>query len=168
MSKKVLVAYASKHHSTAEIAGVIGEVLRQKNSASVQVQSVDSVLDVTSYDAIILGSAVYVGQWQAEAGAFLKKYEAELVKRPVWIFSSGPTGKGDPETLLKGWKFPQKLQPIVDRIKPRDVALFSGNLDPDKMSFVERGMIKMVKAPTGDFRDWDAIRNWAASIAKSI
>ena len=80
-------------------------------------------------------------------------------------FSSGATGEGDAAELLQGWQFPEKLQPIADRIQARDIALFHGDLDMEKLNFIERSMIKNVKAPVGDFRDWDAITSWATSIA---
>jgi menaquinone-dependent protoporphyrinogen oxidase len=169
---KILVAYATKHNSTAEIANLIGETLQQTRLRSgiphVEVKSVEAVGDVTKYDVVVLGSAVYVGQWQSEAANFLKKYEDELAQRPVWLFSSGPTGEGDPQALLKGWKFPPGLMPVVERIKPRDIAVFHGNLDASRLGLLERFMVKQVKAPMGDFRDADMIRNWATCIAQAL
>ncbi len=128
----------------------------------------ENVKDITPYDAIILGSPVYMGQWQSKAADFLRKHETELAQRPVWLFSSGPTGEGDPQDRLKGWKFPDVLLPITERIKPRDIALFHGNLDPAKLSIVERIVVKGVKASTGDFRDWNVIRDWANKIVQSL
>jgi menaquinone-dependent protoporphyrinogen oxidase len=111
---------------------------------------------------------VYVGRWRKEAVRFLKANEDNLAKRPVWLFSSGPTGEGDPVELLQGWRFPDAQQAIADRIGARDIAVFHGNADPKKMSFIERQMIKMVKAPAGDFRDWEAITSWATGIAGAL
>jgi menaquinone-dependent protoporphyrinogen oxidase len=162
---KILVTYASKHQSTAEIANTIGEVLREFNFLQVSVQPVEAVEDVTPYEAVVLGSSVYVGQWQSSAAYFLRNHQQKLTERHVWLFSSGPTGEGDPNTLMKGWEFPESLQPIADLVKPHDIVLFHGKLDPANLNFMERSAIRLVKAPTGDFRDWDAIRAWAASIA---
>ena len=167
MTKRILVAYSSKHNATAEIAKVIGEALRKSNSATVDVQSAEAVQDIASYDAVVLGSAVYMGRWQPAAD-FLKKHEGELAQRPVWLFSSGPTGEGDPQALLKGWKFPIPLQPVADRIKPRDVAVFPGKLDPRELNVFDRSVVGMVKAPIGDFRDWNLIQSWAAIIAQAL
>jgi menaquinone-dependent protoporphyrinogen oxidase len=164
----ILVTYASKHNSTAEIAKAIGEVLQQTNAAQVDILPVEEVKDITAYDAVILGSGVYAGQWQSKAADFLKAKETELAQRAVWLFSSGPTGDDDPNGLLKGWKFPEALQPIADRIKPHDIAVFSGKLDPTKLNLVERLVVKGVNAPTGDFRDWDVIRGWAYNIAQAL
>ena len=165
--EKILVAFATKYGSTQKIAEVIGEEVR-KAELQTDVVPVDRVPDLTPYKAIILGSAVYIGKWRKEAVEFLKKNVQTLAERPVWLFSSGPTGEGDPVELMKGWRLPAELQPLVDQIKPRDIAVFHGNLNMEKMNFIEKGLIKNVKAPVGDFRDWDAITAWATSIADAL
>jgi len=167
MSGKVLVAYATKYGATAEIAGKIGESLRGAGLEA-EVAAVDRAGDVAQYEAVIVGSAVYIGSWRKEAANFLKANEQKLTGMPVWLFSSGPTGEGDPVTLLKGWRFPQGLQPIADNIKPRDIAVFGGALDAKRLNVIEKFMIKNVKAPIGDFRDWAAITAWATGIAEAV
>ena len=110
----------------------------------------DRAGDLSPYKAVVLGSAVYIGQWQKKAATFLRANEKALAQRPVWLFSSGPTGEGDPVQLMKGWRFPTALQPIADRIHARDIAIFHGALDPKKMNLIEKWMIKNVQAPLGD------------------
>lgn len=167
MTKVVLVTYASKYGGTAEIAARIGESLT-KAALDVDVLAVGEVGGLQAYAAVVLGSAVYAGQWRKGAAQFLEEHETELAEKPVWIFSSGPTGDGDPVELMDGWEFPEALQPIADRIKPRDIAFFHGVLDPDKLNFGEKMIVKALKAPTGDFRDWDAIEDWAQSVASAL
>jgi menaquinone-dependent protoporphyrinogen oxidase len=167
METGVLVAYASKYGATAEIAEKIGEVLRQAG-LSADVRPADQVHDVSAYQAVILGSAVCIGRWRKQAGNFLKTHDQALTKMPVWLFSSGPTGEGDPVELLKGWRIPGGLEPVADRIQPRDIAVFHGAVFPEKLNFIQRWMIKNVKSPTGDFRDWDAITAWAEGIAAEL
>jgi menaquinone-dependent protoporphyrinogen oxidase len=70
--------------------------------------------------------------------------------------------------LAQGWRFPGKLQPIADRVRPRDVAIFHGAVDVGKLNLIEKWMLRNVKAPIGDFRDWDAITSWAAAIADAL
>jgi menaquinone-dependent protoporphyrinogen oxidase len=116
----------------------------------------------------VIGSAVYVGQWRKEAAAFLESNEKELARRPVWLFSTGPTGNGDPVQLMKGWRFPEALQPVADRIGPRGTAFFHGALDMSRLSVPEKLIIKGIKASLGDFRDWQAIAAWSADIAAEL
>lgn len=167
MDKQVLVTYATKYGATAEIAEKIGQVLHQAGLHT-DVLPADGVSDLVAYKAVILGSAVYIGRWRKEAVKFLKANEKVLAERLVWLFSSGPTGEGDAVELLQGWRFPGKLQPIVDRIGPRDIAVFHGAVDVNKLNLIEKWMLKNVKAPTGDFRDWEAITSWATAIADGL
>jgi menaquinone-dependent protoporphyrinogen oxidase len=165
--KNVLVTYGSRSGSTAEIANKIAEVLRTKGE-NVTVLPVANVTDLEPYNAVVLGSAVYVGHWMKEAVEFLEKYENALSTRPVWMFSSGPTGPGDPVERMHGWRFPEAQQAIADRIKPRDTVLFHGKIDIHDLNFGEKLMIRALGAPTGDFRDWNAITAWAESIAQVL
>ena len=141
MNKNILVTYASKYGATKEIAEKIGEVLRQAGLQA-DVFPVDGIRDLTPYKAVILGSAVYIGKWHKEAAAFLQTNEKILADRPVWLFSSGPTGEGDPVELVDGWRLPAALQPVADRIRPRDIAVFHGYINPDKINFIEKWAIK--------------------------
>lgn len=151
MDGKVLVAYGTKYGATTEIAGKIGEVLRQQG-LDADVVAAGQAGDLAPYGAFVIGSGAYFGRWRKEAVKFLKKNEALLAEKPVWLFSSGPTGEGDPVELAKGWQHPKALQPSIDQIQPRGIALFHGKVDPEKLGALERTAIKKVEAPTGVFR----------------
>ncbi|MBN1888530.1 MAG: flavodoxin domain-containing protein [Thermoflexales bacterium] len=167
MDIQVLVAYATKYGATAEIAGKIGQALRQAGLHA-DVLPAGRVKDLTPYGAVVLGSAVYIGLWRKEAATFLKANEKALAERPVWLFSSGPTGEGDAAQLTEGWRFPKSLQPIADHIRPRDIAIFHGDVNVNKLNLIERWMLKNVQSPSGDFRDWEAIAAWATAIADAL
>lgn len=167
MTVKVLVAYASKYGATTEIAEKIAEVLKQAEIET-DVLPVKKVKDLTPYQAVVLGSAVYIGKWRKAAVKFLKKHEAALAERAVWFFSSGPTGEGDPVELLEGWEFPPGQQKIADHIQPRDITVFHGAVDPGQLSGMHKKMIEMVEAPVGDFRNWEMITTWAQGVADSL
>jgi menaquinone-dependent protoporphyrinogen oxidase len=165
MDEKILVAYASKYGSTAEMARAVGKEI-QAAGQPVEVKSVEEVDDPGAFAAVVLGSAVYAGQWRKEAGQFLLDHEDELKNLPVWLFSSGPTGEGDPAELMGGWTFPENLQPAAERIQPEDIKFFHGVLDESKLGFAEKLIVRALKAPLGDYRDWDAVQTWAGSIAR--
>ena len=164
METKILVAYGSKHGMTAEIAGKIGDTLR-KSGLQADVMPVKKVKGVAAYGAFVLGSSVYIAMWRKEMVKFLQENEKLLSERPVWLFSSGPLGEGDPVELLQGWRFPEAQRPLIERISPRGIAVFHGAIDLNKMSIFEKWVLKRVKAQTGDFRDWEAIGKWATAIA---
>jgi menaquinone-dependent protoporphyrinogen oxidase len=167
VDRKILVTYASKYGATAEIARKIGDVLRQAG-LQVDLLPVEDVRDLTPYRAVILGSGVYIGQWNKEAAAFVKANEETLAGKQVWLFSSGPTGKGDPVALLEGWRLPDALRPAADRIQPRDIAVFHGFINPNKLDFFTKLILKGMKKPFGDYRDWDAITIWSSTVAAAV
>ncbi len=160
---KLLVAYASKYGSTAEIAEVIGKEL-QKRKYEVEVKPVEDVGSLERYDGFVIGSAVYAGGWIKSAAKFLRNNQDRLAEYPVWFFSSGPTGQGDPNEIMDGWSFPENLSKVREKINPKDVILFHGKIDPDQLNFAERMIVKSVKATVGDYRDWLVIRGWARTI----
>jgi len=129
MNTHVLVAYATKHGATAEIANCIANALADAH-LNVTVELADRVDDLTRYEAVVLGSAVYAGSWQKDAAHFLSAHEAALGSRQVWLFSSGPTGEEDAATTMHGWRFPEALQPLANRIKPHDIAIPAGGFHP--------------------------------------
>jgi menaquinone-dependent protoporphyrinogen oxidase len=164
---KILVAYGTKYGGTAEIAERIGQVLREAGLTA-DVLPADRAGDLAAYGAVVLGSAVYVGAWRKEASNFLKANAEALADKMVWLFSSGPTGEGEAEELLEDWRLPKGLLPIAEQIQPRDIAVFHGVVDGDKLSWIEGRMLKMVKAASGDFRDWDGIAAWATGISEAV
>ncbi len=167
MATRVLVAYATKYGATAGIAEKIGQVLQEAGLA-VDVKRADQAGDPGGYQAVVLGSAVYIGKWRKEAARYLKAHEKALAQRPVWLFNSGPLGEGNAAEQAGDMGFPKGLRPIADRIKVRDVAVFFGAVYLDKLNPLERWMFKNVKSPVGDFRDWDAITAWANGIAAAL
>ena len=168
MDRIVLVTYASKYGATKEIAERIGQVLHQAGLQT-DVCPVDGIRDLNPYQAVILGSALYIGKWQKEAVEFVKANEKALADRPVWLFSSGPTGEGEPVELVEGQRLPAALKPTADRIRPRDIAVFHGHINPDKLNLIEKWAIKsVVKKPFGDFRNWDTIVAWTTTIADAL
>ena len=164
---KVLVTYASKHQSTAEIAARIAKGIRSKKW-TLDLMPVSIDIDPKNYDAIILGSALYMGQWMNSAADFILTYEKVLTERPTWLFSSGPTGDGDAKQLLNGFTFPIVLAGVAERIKPQDIAVFHGKLDDETLGWGERLIVRSVRATYGDYRDWESIETWAGNIRVTL
>jgi menaquinone-dependent protoporphyrinogen oxidase len=160
---RVLVTAASKHGATAEIGAAIAAALADAGLTATFERPAD-VESLDCCDAVVLGSAVYVGKWLGEATAFVERLEPELLSRPVWLFSSGPLGdppKPDPQQAVDVTK-------IVASLQPRGHRLLSGRLDRGLLGFGERAVATAVRAPEGDFREWDAVRSWAAEIADEL
>lgn len=58
--------------------------------------------------------------------------------------------------------------PLVQATKARDHRVFAGKLDKSRLNFGERAIVMALRAPEGDFRDWEDVRTWASSIADSL
>jgi len=163
---KVLVAYATKCGSTAEVAAEIGRVMESKSGCQVDVQPVGEVKEVGGYDAVIVGSATRVGKWLPEAVEFVEEHKGALGQVPVAFFTVCLTLREDTEENRR--EVAAYLDPVCEIVQPVDVGLFAGVLDYGKLSFVPRMMLKAMKAPGGDFRDWEAIRAWAAGLCPAL
>ena len=159
---RVLVTAASKHGATAEIADAIANKIRESNITVDRVLP-ETVLAVDGYDAVVIGSGVYAGHWLEPARRLVDHHAAALAARPVWLFSSGPIGdppKPDEELV--------EIAPMMERIGARGHRTFPGRLDPATLGFVERAVTAALRAPHGDFRDFNDIREWAAEIAAAL
>jgi menaquinone-dependent protoporphyrinogen oxidase len=164
----VLVVYASKRGSTAEIAEAIAETLRQ-SGLSVDCIEAGKVSSVDSYDAVVLGSAVYMKRWRGDAKHFLRKHDEELSQHQLWVFSSGPVG--DPKSESDSdpsWLEPPKIIEQVVRLGAREHIVFGGRLPVDPRGPIERTMVKNIPPEYHDRRDWAEIRAWAAGIASEL
>lgn len=158
----VLITVASKHGATAEIGEALGAHLHERG-LDVTVVPPEAVDGVTSYNAVIIGSAVYAGHWRQEALEFARREAAVLRSRPVWLFSSGPLGSpsvpaGDPVDVAD----------VMAHTGAREHRVFAGELERDRLGFGERAIVGMVRAPYGDSRDWRSIGDWADAIASQL
>ncbi|MEA2279621.1 MAG: menaquinone-dependent protoporphyrinogen oxidase [Solirubrobacteraceae bacterium] len=160
---RVLIAAASRHGATAEIAETIGCALR---GARVEADAVDidDVPGLGDYDAVVLGSAVYMGRWLKPAAAFAASHSAELQARPTWLFSSGPDGDPPRPDASEA----VNVDAVVAAAGAREHRVFAGKLDTSRLGFPERAVMRAVGGHDGDYRDWDEIRAWAEHIATSL
>jgi menaquinone-dependent protoporphyrinogen oxidase len=159
----IVVAYASKHGATEGIARHIADRLTERGEPA-EARSVSDIDSLDDPKAVVLGSAVYAGSWRKEAIEFVDAHAGELARTPVWLFSSGPLG----DQVVDEEEQPRQLEEIRERISPRAHQMFFGALDRSKLSFGERMIVKAVKAPDGDYRNWDDISSWTDGIAVAL
>ncbi len=159
----ILVTYASKHGATRGIATHIAATLRAHGQL-VDLLSLSEVGNPEAYQAAIIGSALYFGSWMREATAFIQHHHTTLARQLVWLFSSGPLGGESRATEPE----PKELAAFQKSIQPRDHRIFAGALDLAQLSFAERLVVTAIHAPSGDFRDWDAIAAWTMTIVHTL
>ncbi|MEU4498563.1 flavodoxin domain-containing protein [Streptomyces sp. NPDC023998] len=162
MNARVLVAYGTKNGSTAEIADVVADALKEAGLRS-EARPAAAARDVTEYDAVVLGGALYAGRWHRDAVRFARRHEHALAERPVWLFSSGPLDASAGE---------RDIPPVpgaaraATRLDAREHVTFGGRLEEGARGFIARMIVKQGRG--GDFRDMERIRAWARGIAKEI
>jgi len=161
---RVLVAVASRHHATHEIALAVatGLITRGLEAEAVPVQEV-TTLD--GYDAVVLGSAVYMGRWLAEARRFAQVHTPDLCVMPVWLFSSGPVGPVD-HPIPAGT--PADVPVLMRLTRATGHRTFAGRLEMRHLYFAERAAVRTIHAPEGDSRDWAAIDRFAGEVADDL
>lgn len=160
MPARVLVAYATKLGSNAEIAEVIAQVLRDAGHDA-SAHPAREVRGLDGWDAVVLGSAIYAAHWQKDARRFVARLRDPLRERPVWLFSSGPL---DARLARADLPITHHGAEITGDLDARAHRTFGGRLlagapiDPHVLA----------THPIGDFRDWDAIRAYARWIAVEL
>jgi menaquinone-dependent protoporphyrinogen oxidase len=164
MPAPVLVAYASKHSATAEIAERIAAGMREAGCAA-EAQPASEARDLSGYGAVVLGSAVYANRWRPAARTFARRHRAALQAMPVWLFSSGPLGTAAEHPTAPMPPFAERL---AAQIGAREHVMFGGRVPPDPGNFVERAMLKNTAPERRDARDRPAIEAWARGVAAQL
>jgi menaquinone-dependent protoporphyrinogen oxidase len=163
--KKILVCYSTRYGSTGEIAGMIGEEL-DLTGYKVTVSPISEVKNPGAYDAVVIGSPLYMGKWLAEARDFVSRFRHPLNERPVAVFSVGYSLKDRTMTHFRSGE--DALDAIRIFINPISTGFFPGRVDPDLMSPADKEMIRLGSVTPGDFREDALVRSWAKTLAGSL
>ena len=163
---KVLVVYATKSGCTAGIAEQIGTTLTDRG-VEASVLTAQDAGGPAGYDAVVLGSGVRAGTWHEAARTWASTHAEQLKAMPVALFTCGLVITGGAEKADEVRAYTDALIEQTG-ITPVDVGLFAGWNEPKAFSFVERGVMKLMKAPQGDFRDFSEIGHWTESVAEQM
>jgi len=158
--EKVLVVYASRMGSTREIALAVSDQLARRG-LEVDVRAANEAQDACGYDAVVVGSPIYLRRWDPQVIHYLEHQAPDLAERPTWLFQSGPCGPDERAVV------PRKVTRLCFEIGMPTPRTFGGNLDPARAN---SRLSRLVSSGNlaGDFRDWDEIRSWADGIADQL
>lgn len=163
MNEKYLITYATRAGSTVEIAEAIGKVFCE-NGAAADVRPVKDVKSLDGYKGVIAGSAIRMGRWLPEAVKFVETHRASLEAMPTAFFLVSYFLREDTPEMRK--TVAAYLDPVREILEPDHTGLFPGKMDYSKLSWIDRQAARMVKAPEGDARDWEAVRDWAQELLR--
>lgn len=158
--QRVLVAYATKMGATKGIAEVVAETLRGRGLGVTLVEA-GGAPERETFEAAVVGSALYMGRWRRSAVKLLKRLADQGGAR-VWAFHSGPLGDEDADAPQKP---PKKVSALIDRLGAEDVVTFGGALPADAKGFPASAMAKKL---AGDWRDMEQVAAWANHIADEL
>jgi menaquinone-dependent protoporphyrinogen oxidase len=159
----VLVVVGSKHGATLQIGSAIAEHLTEAGHHATAVDPDNAPTDLTSYDAFVIGSAIYLGHWTKSTHQFIDDHSIALAAKPVWLFSSGPLGVASETT-----KADPQMAKLVETLKPRGHTIFAGAITKSDLNMMERAALLAVHAPYGDYRPWDEISQWTDAIIEAL
>jgi len=169
VAMRALVVYASQFGSTREIAERIASKLADEGVETEIRSAADGFVFEDNIDGYIIGSAIHAGRWLRPAIEFVYDNAEVLARRPSWLFSSGPIGE---KAVEMEQPEPKVIREFRNRLDVRGHIVFAGAFDPAKADWSDTGWLEKVIAkrfiPVGDFREWDKIDAWAASIAKQL
>lgn len=163
---RVLVVYGTKSGCTTDVAEKIAETFAAAGS-SVEIVSADKAGPASGYDAVVVGSGVRVGQWHAPVVSWVTA-NAEILKHSkVAFFTCCLTLAREPGKKPEVRAYTNALIEQTG-VNPVDIGVFAGWNQPKKFPFLERTVLKVMKAPEGDFRDLSAVGEWAEGVAPKL
>ncbi|HLR56925.1 MAG TPA: flavodoxin domain-containing protein [Beutenbergiaceae bacterium] len=157
---RILVATASTYGSTREIGDHIAGVLRRAGH-DVHTRDIDAVTTL-DYDAIVVGTAIYIGRPLTAARKFTARLERELGGKPVWVFASGM------KNITRDPLHPPFTEPASRPYLGSRYPIFKGKVDPTQLSAAERTLAALTAASVQDERDFPLIERWAQAIADCL
>ena len=114
----------------------------------------------------MIGSPIHSGKWLGEAVQFVERYHAALTQIPVACFTV---------SLRMRFDSPEMRQSVATtmawlsvRLKPVSLGMFAGVMDYRKLSSIMRLQVQTKGLPEGDFRNWEAIRQWATEVGPML
>jgi menaquinone-dependent protoporphyrinogen oxidase len=160
MSQRVLIAYGSKHGSTAETADAVAGMLRERGLEA-DIAEAARVTTLDGYDAVIVAGSIYMGRWHADSRDFIKQFGDELQTRTTAIFAMGPKTSEPDDLASAREQLDLGLRKLPD-IGAEPIAIFGGVIDPAKLHF------PFSRLPASDARDWEAIAGFADQFAARL
>jgi menaquinone-dependent protoporphyrinogen oxidase len=133
MTRSVLVAYATKHGSTREVAEAVAATLRE-HELEVEVRPVGEVADLSRYGAAVLGAALYMGRVHADARRFIARNHVALAGMPFAVRAMGPRTLEAEDVSGSREQLDKALARAPD-VEPVSVTIFGGVVDPEQLGF---------------------------------
>jgi menaquinone-dependent protoporphyrinogen oxidase len=157
---RVVVVYGSSRGGTAGLARMIAEALVDHDVLA-DLGEANTVDDLESYDAVIVGGALYNQRWHPDATWFVERNLEALRATKVWFFSSGPLDNSARSGALA--PLPQ-VRELARRADVRGHMTFGGMLEPKPSKLLSL----MSWGKPGDYRDPQQVAEWVELIVPRL
>ncbi len=167
----VLVAVATNYGRTFKIGAVLAEVLCTAGmQVDVRFAKDITEADLAYYDAVILGSCIYIEHWHDDALAFLESYQSVLaVKSVAYYCVNALLGmKSIPNAAEMVQEY--YIDPMYEEfpeIEPLDIKAFAGSIDYSILVARDWLMLRFLM-PGGDWTDWQRVAEWGRELSGMI
>jgi len=165
---KVLIAFATHYGRTFKIAESLAQTLCE-DGYQVDIRFAKNVTedDLAGYDAVVLGSCIYIERWHEDAIAFLEKYQSALSQKKVAYYCVCALMGMDMEDAAALVE-EHYILPMYERfpdIAPVDVTAFGGAINYRILLPRDWIMLRLMFMPGGDWTDWEAVSAWADKLS---
>jgi menaquinone-dependent protoporphyrinogen oxidase len=156
---KTLILYATKHGTTKACAKELQKLLTD-DSKVLPIEAQET--DLSTYDRIVLGSSVYMGDINRKMKSFIKKNKDILEGKISGLFLCCMYKDQQAKVQF------QKGYPEALRKKAIAHGFFGGAFDFDRMNFMEKKIIKKVAQveQSVNLIDKDALKQFANILNK--
>ena len=166
MEKPILVTWATRSGSTAEVAESIIATLREGGLA-VEGRPVRDVQTLEGYGAVVLGIPLYMTRLHRDGRRFLTAFRRDLTAHPVSLFVLGPVHDKEEEFVTARRQLSKQLGKFP-WFAPVTQEVFGGRWDPERLGFPFSLLPAMKNMPAMDARNWTAIHAWAEALRDQL
>jgi menaquinone-dependent protoporphyrinogen oxidase len=168
MPKNILITYASYTGSAETIAGLIASDLESMGFRTA-VMPMPEVKDLSSFDAVIAGSAIHSGRWLPEAFDFLESFREQLMTRPFAAYLVCMT-----MAMKKSEKYLKFVSdfmiPVRQIVTPVSEGLFAGKLEIKRLPSLSDKIKFRISVAAGVWKEGDHINRmeiskWSESLS---
>lgn len=162
------MTYDGRLGSTGELATFMAQVLTE-HGATVDVRPVRDAGTTDAYDLVVVGSAIRYDRWLPDAINFVREHKDSLRRQSVaYFFTCLTLATRSPKTEAKADAYAVQLRTISLDVQPISVGQFGGVLNFKTGPWHTRILLRLLSRLTGvrqgDYRDWEAVREWTQAI----
>lgn len=133
---KTLIVYATKYGATKACA----ERIAAKIPGALAV-SANEAVDLTAYDAVILGTPIYMGMSRKEMKLFIQKNLPALLQKKIGLFLCCMQDENEPVSKQFQVAFPKELRDHASVL-----AALGGAIDKEKLKTLDGFIMKIISA----------------------